>query len=365
MFRVLRKWLDEIFHEEESIILSLIIVVSLVVVVTLGDVIAPFIISAILAFLMQGLSVQLTARGVPQWLAFTVAFVVFIGSFFVALLIVLPLAWKQMVNLFTELPVMMQQLQEMMLILPQKYPEIFSEDVIQDWVKLAKTEIGKFGQVLVSFSISNLPTLVGVLIYLVLVPILVFFFLKDRQLLMTWVSGFLPHERPMLTKIWHEMNDQFANYIRGKSIEILIVGAASYIAFAILGLNYAALLGLLVGLSVVIPYIGAAAVTLPVAMIGFFQWGWTSEFYTLLIVYGVIQALDGNILVPLLFSEAVNLHPVAIILAVLLFGGFWGFWGVFFAIPLATLIKAVLNAWPSTPLPEDSSMVKEKQIEEV
>ena len=63
-------------------------------------------------------------------------------------------------------------------------------------------------------------------------------------------------------------------------------------------------------------------------------------------VYAVIQALDGNVLVPLLFSEVVNLHPVAIIVAVLIFGGLWGFWGVFFAIPLATLFKAILRAWP-------------------
>lgn len=62
--------------------------------------------------------------------------------------------------------------------------------------------------------------------------------------------------------------------------------------------------------------------------------------------YGIIQALDGNVLVPFLFSEVVNLHPVAIIVAVLFFGGLWGLWGVFFAIPLATLIKALLSAWP-------------------
>ena len=69
----------------------------------------------------------------------------------------------------------------------------------------------------------------------------------------------------------------------------------------------------------------------------------------MLLAYGVLQALDGNVLVPLLFSEAVDLHPVAIIIAVLAFGGIWGFWGVFFAIPLASLIKAVINAWPTTP----------------
>ena len=68
--------------------------------------------------------------------------------------------------------------------------------------------------------------------------------------------------------------------------------------------------------------------------------------------YAVIQFLDGNLLVPLLFSEVVNLHPVAIIVAVLVFGGFWGVWGVFFAIPLATLIQAVINSWPKVELQE-------------
>jgi putative permease len=114
-----------------------------------------------------------------------------------------------------------------------------------------------------------------------------------------------------------------------------------------MGLNYAALLALAVGLSVIIPYVGAILVTLPVVMVGFFQWGMGSEFFYLCAVYLIIQVLDGNVLVPLLFSEAVNLHPVAIILAILFFGGIWGLWGVFFAIPLATLIKAIINAWPT------------------
>jgi putative permease len=78
------------------------------------------------------------------------------------------------------------------------------------------------------------------------------------------------------------------------------------------------------------------------------QFGWSWDFGWVMLAYGVIQALDGNVLVPVLFSEAVDLHPVAIIVAVLAFGGIWGFWGVFFAIPLASLIKAVLTAWPDT-----------------
>jgi putative permease len=97
---------------------------------------------------------------------------------------------------------------------------------------------------------------------------------------------------------------------------------------------------------VIIPYVGAAVVTVPVGLVAYFQWGWGAQFGWVLFAYGVIQALDGYLLVPLLFSEVVDLHPVAIIIAILVFGGLWGFWGVFFAIPLATLVQAVLNAWP-------------------
>ena len=148
------------------------------------------------------------------------------------------------------------------------------------------------------------------------------------------------------------MSRQMANYARGKVVEIMIVGVSTYIAFTLLGLQYAAFLALIVGVSVIVPFIGAAVVTVPVALLGFVQWGWSLEFAYLMITYSIIQALDGNVLVPILFSEAVDLHPVTIIVAVLAFGGLWGLWGVFFAIPLATLIKAIYTAWPRQPVPE-------------
>ncbi|TMO92900.1 AI-2E family transporter, partial [Pseudoalteromonas sp. S3178] len=97
-------------------------------------------------------------------------------------------------------------------------------------------------------------------------------------------------------------------YIRGKVFEIVIIGSVTFIAFYILDLRYAALLGALVGLSVLIPFIGAALVTIPVAAVALFQFGIDTQFWTVLMVYGVIQALDGNVLVPLLFSEAVDLN---------------------------------------------------------
>ena len=232
-------------------------------------------------------------------------------------------------------------------VLPEKYPAIITQEQINLAMNSVQGDMAHLGQLLVTKGLSSIPGLLAVLVYMVLTPLMVFFFLKDRDQILGWATSFLPAERPMLSRIWSEMNLQFANYVRGKVIEIILVGGVSYAAFAFLGLNYAALLALLVGLSVIIPYIGATLVTIPVVAVAFFQWGISPSFYWVLGAYGVIQLLDGNVLVPLLFSEAVNLHPVAIIVAVLFFGGVWGVWGVFFAIPLATLVSAIVSAWPT------------------
>jgi putative permease len=346
MLDVFRKWIDQVFHHEEAILLLVLLVVGMIIIITLGGILAPVIGSLILAYLMQGVSARLLHIGVPRGIAVTAAFTLFIGGFLAFLFIFLPLAWKQLSTLVNEIPAMISGLQTYLKILPERYPAIFSETQIQELIDISMAESGQIGQFLLSMSLASIPNVLAILIYLVLVPILVFFFLKDSDLILNWIGGFLPNERPLLRRVWDEMNQQIANYARGKALEILIVGGVSYIAFATWGLNYAALLALLVGLSVVIPYIGATVVTIPVALIALFQWGFGPEFLYLLLVYLIIQALDGNVLVPLLFSEAVDLHPVAIVLAVILFGGLWGLWGVFFAIPLATLVKAVLDAWP-------------------
>jgi len=201
-------------------------------------------------------------------------------------------------------------------------------------------------------SLGSVVDVITIVVYLVLLPTLVFFFLKDKRRILEWLRGFLPRDYTLTKQVWFEVDLQIGNYIRGKFWEILIVCSATLMTFEFLGLQFAVLLAVIVGLSVLIPFVGAAVVTIPVVLIAWSQWGATSEFWWVVIAYFIIQILDGNVLVPLLFSEVVNLHPVAIIVAILVFGGIWGLWGVFFAIPLATLVQAVINAWPN-PSDED------------
>ena len=346
MKKIFQKWSEQYFTTEEALLLLIILAVSLVVFATLGVVLGPVFAALVLSFLLQGVVNTLVRHGVPRALALISTYILFIAGFVSVIVGLIPIIGRQTSLLVAEVPKMIARFREMVTTLPERYAEYISPEQIQLISERVTQEVGNWVEQALTFSISSFPSIIGVMIYLILVPLLVLFMLKDKDQLLLFLSNLLPEERSVMRTIWTEMDMQFANYVRGKAIEILIVGVASYGLFLWLGLNYAALLALLVGLSVLVPYVGATVVTIPVLLVGYMQWGLSNDFLWLFISYGVIQFLDGNLLVPILFSEVVNLHPVFIIVSVLLFGGIWGFWGVFFAIPLATLVKAVFNAWP-------------------
>ena len=343
---VIGGWVNRYFSNEEAIYLVLLLAAGFLVLFTLGGVLAPVLTGLVLAFLLQGLVKRLVLWRVPETGAVYLTFLLFIGGLIGAALFVAPLVWRQLRALVEALPNVISRLRDATRDLAGAFPDLLTEEQITVWFDGAAGQLGNLSAAVLETLVANVPSLVGLVIYLVLVPISVFFFLKDRRRILGWFASALPRKRPLINRVGVEMNQQLANYVRGKFIEILIVGFVTFVLFSLLGLNYAALLGVVVGVSVLIPFVGAAVVTIPVALAGLMQFGWSWELAWVMLAYGVIQALDGNVLVPLLFSEAVDLHPITIIVAVLAFGGLWGVWGVFFAIPLATLLKAIHNAWP-------------------
>ena len=348
MKEVLTRWYQRYLSEEEAVVLLVMLVAAFVVMLAFGEILAPVFVAVILAYLMQGVANVMRHRGLPAELSVAISTLLFLGGFLAVLFGLAPLVWRQLVALVREAPTMIEAGRQVLVTLPEEYPVLFTQQQVNELTSVIQAEMAAMGQLLVTKGLSSIPSMLALFVYLILIPLMVFFFLKDRDQLIGWFAGFLPAKRPLLDRIWGELNLQFANYARGKGIEILIIGGASYLMFALFSLNYAALLGLLVGLSVIVPYIGATLVTIPVVVVAYAQFGVSPDFYWVVGAYIVIQVLDGNVLVPLLFSEAVNLHPVAIVIAVLFFGGLWGLWGVFFAIPLATLVNAILTAWPST-----------------
>jgi len=346
MLRIFNDLYKRYFSEEEALIFTLLIIIGIIVMMTMGGVIAPLLWSLVLSFILQGLVNSLVKMNVPYRLSVYLTYLIFLSVMLIIIFLLLPFTWGRLGLFIDELPNMMSQLRTSLLLLPQNYPELFTEAQIQGWINSLQDTLGQIGQSVLSYSVSSITRLVTILVYTILVPILVFFMLKDADKLLNWFENWLPDKKPIMAQIWQEMNGQLANYIRGKALEIMIVGISSYIVFAVLDLNYSVLLAFITGFSVVIPYIGATVVAIPVFLAALFQWGFGTELNQVMFAYAVLQMLDGNLLVPLIFSETVKLHPLAIIIAILFFGGIWGFWGVFFAIPLATFIKAIIRAWP-------------------
>ncbi|HCB14570.1 MAG TPA: AI-2E family transporter [Gammaproteobacteria bacterium] len=345
--KILSDWFERFFHDPQAVILTVVLVVGTSVVLVMGRDLAPVLAGIVIAYLLEGIVQILQCRlRAPHLLAVVVVFILFMAFVFFVLFGLLPLASRQLTQLIQQLPAMIIQGQNLLLSLPAMYPDFITEVQVLEVINAVRAEIGTWGQNILTWSLAAGMGFITLIVYLVLLPLLVFFFLKDKNLILDWVHGFLPHDHTLAQQVWREVDRQMGNYVRGKFLEILVVWVVTFATFAYMGLQFSMLLALMVGLSVIVPYIGAVVVTVPVALVAFFQWGWGSEFMWLLGVYLIIQGLDGNVLVPLLFSEVVDLHPIAIIVAVLMFGGLWGFWGVFFAIPLATVVQSLIKAWP-------------------
>ena len=350
MLALLFQWYKRRFSDPEAIGLLVILLMAFCILFFFSGLLAPLLVALVLAYLLEWPTVRLQRLGCSRTCATSMVLIVFAGILLVMVLIVAPVAWQQGINLLRDLPNMLNKLYVYAAGLPKRFPALVDAGIIDIIVENLRSRLTGLGESLGKYSLASLVGLMTLMIYLVLVPLMVFFLLKDKEQMLNAVRRVLPRNRGLAGVVWQEMNQQITNYIRGKVLEMVAVGFVTWIAFLVLGLNYALLLAVLVGISVLIPYIGAMVVTIPVIGVGLFQWGLGTDFWTMFIVYLVVQALDGNVLVPILFSEAVNLHPLVIILSVVIFGGMWGFWGVFFAIPLATLIKAVVRAWPETAL---------------
>ncbi|MBR9982010.1 MAG: AI-2E family transporter [Desulfatitalea sp.] len=355
---VIKAWIERHFSNPQVVILTVILLLGFAVIYFFGRMLVPLFAGLVVAYLLDGLIKPLVRRRVPRIAAVVMVFLLFMLLLLFTIFWLVPLLIRQVTQLVQQLPTMIGAAQQLLLQLPENYPRLISEEQVYELIAAIRREVTGMAQKLLSFSVASVMGLITLLVYLFIVPLLVFFFLKDKERLLDWFASFMPRDRWLAMRVWEDVNAQIANYIRGKTWEIIIVWASTALTFTLFDLQYAVLLGFIVGLSVLIPYVGAAVATIPIALVAYFQWGFASEFVWILVAYTIIQTIDGNVLAPLLLSEVVNIHPVAVIASILVFGGLWGFWGIFFAIPLATLVQAILRAWPSVPAgatPDDTA----------
>lgn len=344
-FPPLQSWLRSRVADPQLVMLLLIVVGSAALLLLAAQFIAPILASIVIAWMFEGAAQLLQRAGLNRALIAAILTAVFVAVLAVLLFLLMPLLLGQIAQLARQLPSMFFGVQEMILTLPNRFPELFDQRQIEGIVAELSVDITLLGQELLRQSVTQLPTLATIGVYLFILPLLVFFFIRDSNEIRAWIGGFLPDDRPLADAVWREIVVKMGGYVRGRLYEMLIVGAVCYAAFWALDLQFAALLAALSGASVLIPYFGAPLVGVPVAITAFAQWGFGPEFVWAMTIYTLIQTVDGTILGTLLLAGTVKLHPVAVMVAVLVFGDLFGFWGLVFAVPMASVVQVVLDAW--------------------
>ena len=343
---VVVEWYEKYLSHPEAISLLLLLALGTVIILTVGVYLSPVVVGLVFAFALNDLVKFLARWRISHLVAVSLVTFVFVSISVVLFLLLIPLITDQLREFVAYIPEMVTGIRHWFNALGEMYPEIISSDAVSAALIRAQAQMQNWGTAFLQQVIGQIPIIFVLIVFVFLVPLSLFFLLKDRAQIKRWAQGMLPQKRASLNRVGDALVVQLKNYITGKFIEIVVVGLTTFVVMSLLGLEFTALLSLLVGLSVLVPFVGAAVVTVPIAAVAFLQFGWTLDFAYVVAAYLIIQALDGNILVPLLFAEAVKVHPIAILCAILAFGGLWGIWGVVFAIPLAILIKTLMQHWP-------------------
>ena len=344
MINFLKNFFDRYFYDDEQYAALFILSIGIIILYFLGGIIAPVLVSILIAYILNGLMSFMEEKGNSRILSLSVTLFIF-GLFYLSIFLFLPFLSRQILLLVSDIPQIYESVN--LFLSNQLAGYTIQSNQLDEVIINAFSYIPTLFQNALLQLNSGFSAVMNALLYLIIVPFLVFFLLKDRDVFINYAEILLPKKKNLLTKIWKDLNIQLYGYLRGKGLEMIIVALVTGFVFYFQGVNYSIILAILVGLSVLIPYVGAILVTIPVVLIGLFQWGLDSSFYIFITSYLIIQALDGNVLMPLLLGREVKLHPVVIITAVLIFGGIWGFWGLLLAIPIATFLRAIMVAWPT------------------
>ena len=229
--RYLTQWFKRYFSDPEVVFLTIFLLILFAVVLTMGDMLAPVLASLVIAYLLEGLVGMIERKRIPRFIAVSVVYLAFLLFVTLLLFVVMPQLYRQLTELFQQIPLMITEGQKLLMQLPQHYPEFISPDEVQEIIASIRQEIAELGQTLVSISFSSVVGVITVLVYLILMPLLVFFFLKDKRLILNYLLGFLPRDRRLADTVWRDMDRQIANYVRGKFWEIVIVwGVSSFVS---------------------------------------------------------------------------------------------------------------------------------------
>jgi len=314
----------------------------------LAPVLTPFMVSAVLAYLGDPLTDRLERRGLSRTIAVVVVFVVMALLGVTFLLIMIPLLQKQALVLIERIPQGIQWLQERVLPYLLALPGLADATIDLDTVRQAVTEhwgqVGKaVTQVLAEVTASG-QALFAALAYLLLIPVVTFYLLRDWDVLVRHVHALIPRSvEPTVVRLTRECDAVLAQFLRGQLLVMLGLAFIYTVGLWAVGLDSAFLIGMLAGLVSFVPYLGFIVGIVLAGFAALIQYGDAVHLFYVVAVFGVGQLIEGFVLSPWLVGDRIGLHPVAVIFAVMAGGQLFGFFGVLLALPVAAVALVLLR----------------------
>lgn len=325
---------------------------------TLGTLLAPFVLAFVLAFILDPLVDRLERWRLPRPVA--VASLALPGLALLAVLVFwgVPALADQVGVLIRQAPTALGRVAEWIerLRTGQLHLPFLPEQVIGDQLRSISPErviqylqeqqqaIVQHAWQAVSGVGRGFASVLTVLGYVVLTPVLTFYLLRDYDLLIARVGSLVPKpSRESVGGFFAEYETLLARYLRGQLMEAALVGILTWLGLWILGFPYAGLVGVVAGVFNMVPYLGLAVSLIPAIIIALFSGNVLVSLLKVVVVFVVVQALDGSVTGPKIVGGAIGLHPVWVILALALGGAFFGFVGLLIAMPAAIFLKLLLN----------------------
>jgi len=314
----------------------------------LAPVLTPFLVAAALAYLGDPVVDRLEAMKVSRTLAVLIVFVIMVAAALALLLILIPLLQDQVFALLRRVPEFIDWLQSQLLPWLTLRLGVDPASVNLDAVRQALTahwrDVGDIlGVVLGQIGYSG-QWILGWLTYLLLVPVVTFYLLRDWDVLMDRLRILIPRRyEPAVTRLARDCNAVLAEFLRGQLTVMLALALIYAVGLWLAGLEFALLIGIGAGLVSFVPYLGAIVGIAVAGVVAFLQFHDVLHLVYVGLVFGIGQSIEGMVLSPLLVGERIGLHPVAVIFAVLAGGQLFGFFGVLLALPAAAVITVLLQ----------------------
>ena len=347
------------FHR--LLLLTATVLVGLWMLRALGTLLAPFILAFVLAYILDPLVDRLQRWRIPRSLAVLLLALPAVGAFVALIVAGIPALAGQVEALIERVPDAVERVAEWVEglqagLLGVDLPLVderelaarlrgLSPEAVTGFLEQQRTQIAERSWEAVLGLGRGIGTVFTILGYLILTPVLTFYLLRDWDRIMARVSTNIPRQRAASwTAFGREYDRLLSRYLRGQLIAAAIVGVLTWLGLLIAGFPYSGLVGAVAGVFNIVPYLGLPVSLIPAIVIALVSGSFLASMLKIVIVFGIVQVLDGNIIGPRIVGESTGLHPVWVILAITVAGVAYGFVGFLLAIPAAILVKLLVEA---------------------